>query len=141
MNKLKLSINLSLVCLSMLGSSLAFAKNIKVSIGKLDEGKELIVPHETVEHEVYCNGYSQAVPVYIRTNTHKIQLACAKYGTLDSYVVPIGIDEELIESYLDGDVIVVKSYAIPIEQEGITFITKHIKYREAILDVDKKKIR
>lgn len=111
MNNLKLSITLSLVFLSMLGSSQAFAKNIKVSIGKIAEGKEIIVPHETIEHG--CDAYEHSV--YIRSNGSKIQPACATYGTLDSVVTPI--------------------------EEGIIFITKHIKYRDTVLDVDKKKIR
>lgn len=115
MNNLKLTLTISLLFVSILGGSQAFAKNIKVQIGKIAEGKEIIIPidRETVEHAYECDEYQQAV--YIRTNGSKIQPACANYGSLDSTVTPI--------------------------DEGITFITNHIKYKDAILDVDKKKIR
>lgn len=43
MNNLKISITLSLVFLSILRSSQAFAENIKVNIGKIADDKELII--------------------------------------------------------------------------------------------------
>lgn len=43
MNNLKTSITLSLVLLSILRSSQAFAENIKVNIGKIADDKELII--------------------------------------------------------------------------------------------------
>lgn len=115
MNNLKLSLTISLLLLSILGGSQAFSKNIEVQIGKIDKNKEIIVPNfgETVDHEYKCDNTQQAV--YIRTNATKIQPACINYGSLDSTVTPI--------------------------DEGITFITNDIKYKDAILEVDKKKIR
>jgi len=115
MNNLKISITLSLLLLSMLGSSQAFAKNIKVNIGKIADGREIIIPdyEESLEHEYDCNESAQAV--FIRSNGGKIQPACVNYGSLDSTVIPLG--------------------------KGITFITNEIKYKDAILDVDRKKIR
>lgn len=115
MNKLKFGITFSLLLVSTLGSTQVFAKNINVSIGKIAEGKEIIIPdyEEKVEHESECEDYQQAV--FIRTNSSKIQPACVNYGSLDSYVVPI--------------------------DEGITFISGNVKYKDAVLDVDKNKIR
>ena len=115
MNRLKFGIALSVLLVSMLGSSQAFSKNMKVIIGKIAEGKEIIFPgyQETVDHKYECKDSQQAV--YIRTNSSKIQPACLNYGTLDSYVVPIS--------------------------EVITFISKHVNYKDAVLDTDKKKIR
>ena len=115
MNNLKLSLTISALLVSMLGGSQAFAKNIEVRIGKIDEGKEIIIPSygETVEHEYECDQTQQAV--YIRTGSNKIQPACVNYGSLDSTVTPLS--------------------------EGITFITQEVKYKDAVLDVDKKKIR
>lgn len=115
MNNIKLSITLSLLLVSMLGSSQAFAKNIKVSIGKIDKNTEIIIPFdpEDIEHKYECTDFHEAV--FIRTNGTKIQPACASYGSLDSYVEPI--------------------------IEGITFFSKGVKYKDAVLDVSKKKIR
>lgn len=115
MNNLKLSLTISLLLVSMLGGSQAFSKNIEVQIGKIAEGKEIIIPNygETLDHEYECRDSHQAV--YIRTNGNKIQPACANYGNLDSGVTPI--------------------------EEPITFFNGSIKYKDAILDVDKKKIR
>jgi hypothetical protein len=115
MNKLKLGITFSLLLVSTLGSTQVFAKNINVRIGKIAEGKEIILPSygETVEHAYQCDEYQQAV--YIRTNGSKIQPACADHGRLDSTVTPI--------------------------DEGITFISDKVKYKDAVLDVDTNKIR
>ena len=115
MNNLKLSLTISVLLVSMLGGSQAFAKNIEVRIGKIDEGKEIIIPSygETVEHEYECDQTQQAV--YIRTNGNKIQPACANYGNLDSGVTPI--------------------------EESINFFNGSVKYKDAVLDTDKNKIR
>lgn len=116
MNKIKLSITLSLFLISMLGSNQAFSKNMKVRIGKIADNKEIIIPdyyEAAPDHESDCGDYQQAV--FIRTNSSKIQPACVNYGSLDSYVVPI--------------------------EEGITFISDYVKYKDAVLDVDKNKIR
>ena len=115
MNNLKLSLIVSALLVSMLGGSQAFAKNIEVSIGKIAEGKEIIIPGygETLDHEYECRDSHQAV--YIRTNGNKIQPACANYGNLDSGVTPI--------------------------EESITFFNNSVKYKDAVLDTDKNKIR
>lgn len=116
MNKIKLSITLSLLLVSMLGSNQAFSKNMKVRIGKIADNKEIIIPDHyeaAADHEIECRDYHLAV--FIRTNSSKIQPACVNYGTLDSYVVPI--------------------------EEGITFISDQVKYKDAVLDLDKNKIR
>lgn len=115
MNKLKLSITLSLLLATTLGSTQAFAENINVSIGKIDQGTEIIVPHfgETVDHEYKCRHADEAV--FIRTKGTKIQPACVNYGSLDSTVTPFG--------------------------KEITFITYDVNYKDVVLDLDKKKIR
>lgn len=116
MNRLKFCITLSVLIVSILGSNQAFSKNMKVRIGKISDSKEIIIPdsyEEEVEHKSDCGDYHAAV--FIRTNSSKIQPACVNYGSLDSYVVPI--------------------------EEGITFISGYVKYKDAVLDTDKKKIR
>ncbi len=115
MNSLKLSITLSLLFLSIFGSSQAIAKSIKVNIGKISDGREIIIPNneEYLDHEYDCNESAQAV--FIRSNGNKIQPACVSYGSLDSSVIPLG--------------------------EGITFITDEVKYKDAVLDIDRKEIR
>lgn len=115
MNKIKLSITCSLLLVSVLGSSQTFAKDIKVQIGKIDEGIEIIKPNweETFDHDYECKQYDQAV--FIRVKGSKIQPACVNYGSLDSTIMPLG--------------------------EEITFITLKVDYKDAILDLDKKKIR
>lgn len=127
MNNLKLSITLSLVFLSMLGSSQAFAKIVKIKIGKISEGKELIIfgysdtavgeeyEEPYLEHRHVCG--DNFSPVYMRINGNKIQPACWIPARLDGigYVLPLG--------------------------EGIDFNERGIKFRNATLDLDKKKIR
>ena len=115
MNKLAFSLTLSLLIVSMLRGSQAFAKTIKVEIGRIDNNVEIIVPSDdaTVDHEYKCRDSDQAV--YIRTKGNKIQPACVNYGSLDSTVTPI--------------------------YEGITFISDKVKYKDAVLDVDTNKIR
>lgn len=115
MNKLTFSLTLSLLIVSILGSSQASAKNIKVEIGRIDNSVEIIIPSSdaTLDHEYQCRDSDQAV--YIRTKSSKIQPACVNYGSLDSTVTPLA--------------------------EGITFITLEVKYKDAVLDVDNKKIR
>lgn len=117
MHKSKLILLLSLLSVSTLGSTQAFAKNIEVRIGKIAEGKEIIIPNnfddeENLDHKYFC---SDTHPVFIRTKGSKIQPACLGYGSLDSQVTPIG--------------------------EAITFITPFVEYKDAVLDVEKKKIR
>lgn len=127
MKNLKFSITLSLLFVSMLGSSQALAKSVKVKIGKISEGKELIIFDYSgrgideeydelyLEHTHNCG--DDFVPVYMRINGNKIQPVCWIPARLDGigYVLPLG--------------------------EGIDFNERGIKFRNATLDLDKKKIR
>lgn len=99
----------------MLAGTQTFAENIKVSIGKITQSTEIIVPHfgEIVDHEYECRHADQAVS--IRTRGGKIQPACVNYGSLDSTVRPLG--------------------------EEITFITLKVDYKDIVLDLNNKKIR
>jgi len=113
MFKFKPSIIFSL--LLALCSTQSFAKNIEVRIGKIDKDIEIIRPNyeEKLDHEYECANYDQAI--FIRTKGSKIQPACVNYGSLDSTVTPL--------------------------VEEITFITLDVDYKDAVLDLDKKKIR
>ena len=107
----------------MLGGSQTFAESVKVKIGKFAQGKELIIiddydaPPEASEHSSICSEYYSFVPAYIRLDNSKIQPVCWQPSRGDGmgFVVPLG---EEIDFYEDG-----------------------IKFRSAILDLDKKKIR
>ena len=123
MNKFKLSITLGLLLTTMLGSNQAFAENVKVKIGKFDEGKELIInnddntPIGAFDHGSVCSEYYSFTPAYIRINYSKVQPVCWQPARGDGlgFVIPLG---EEIDFYEDG-----------------------IKFRNATLDLDKKKIR
>lgn len=122
MDKLKLGITLSLLLVSTLGSTQAFAESVKVKIGKFAEGKELIIFDDfantyKANHSNSCDEPGVSVPAYIKINNSKIQPVCWHPARTDGvgFVVPIG--------------------------EEIDFNEKNIKFRNAILDLDKNKIR
>ncbi|MDE4455273.1 hypothetical protein [Psychrobacter sp. DAB_AL62B] len=129
MNNLKLSLIVSVLLVSILGSSQAFAENVKVQIGTISKGKELIFfDHSAVtvedatyltnktEHSIVCSD-DFYVPAYIRVNGNKIQPVCwiPARGDGMGHIVPLG--------------------------EGLDFYEEGIKFRSATLDLDKKKIR
>lgn len=122
MNNLKLSLTISLLLVSILGGSQAFAESVKVQIGKFSKDKELIILSEDdinkTSHSGYCSNTSDySIPAYIRINNIKIQPVCWYPARMDGVgvVVPIG--------------------------EDIDFNERNIKFRDATLDLDKKKIR
>lgn len=123
MSTFKSNITLILLLISLLGSSHASAENAKVKIGKFSEGKELIIFDDfenTVKanHSDICNfDTASYVPAYIRINSNKIQPVCWQPARGDGmgFVVPLG--------------------------EQIDFYEKNIKFKNATLDLDRKKIR
>lgn len=123
MSTYKFSITLSLLLISLLGSSHASAANAKVKIGKFSEGKELIIFDNfenavKAEHSDICNfDTASYVPAYIRINGNKIQPVCWQPARGDGigFVVPLG--------------------------EEIDFNERDIKFKNATLDLDRKKIR
>lgn len=121
MNNLKSSIKFGLFFLCILGSTQAFAENVKVKIGKIDKNTELIIfsdfdNTEKAEHSPYCNfDDTREVPAYIRLNGSKIQPVCWAPGKSTSVLTPIG--------------------------ESIHFLSEAVEFKEVVFDIDKKKIR
>lgn len=122
MNNLKISLTISLLLVSMLGGSQAFAESVNVKIGKFAEDKELIIFDDfdstyKADHRKSCNELGVSVPAYIRIKGVKIQPVCwyPARGDGMGFLVPLGED---IDFYEDG-----------------------IKFSDAVLDLDEKKIR
>lgn len=121
MNNLKSSITFTLFFLCTLGGTQAFADNVNVHIGKINKSTELIIfsdfeDTKTTEHSPYCNfDDTNEVPAYIRLNGSKIQPVCWAPGKSTSVVTPIG--------------------------ESIHFSEINMKFKDAVFDTEKKKIR